>query len=511
MALPRRARSPAPRSHRRPLPNVGSLAQAQARVRSSTRARFLDTVSSWTLGAGWMIALGGFTLASPVLLSFGTALLGAGFAAQDIVRVRFGLVSPMTVYAITLAVSALANAIGIDAADSSGRALYVIYADEEYLMLAAELTFAGLVVPVLAFRLTERRPELRALLDILPRIAGAARTSTVVRWAPLLSAAVIVLRLRGPLPALGTLSGVVELIPHLAAFTLARLAWAENLRRPQAMALAIAIAEAIRALLFDYLRISVVAPLAAYTLGALLGARSLRPLRTARFAPIYVGAAVIVAYFGTFGEARSLIGTGVSRIAQLQEMQEDSLRSVGAPKQTVFSRLTNFNQLSQIGRIVEEDGFLGGSTLEYLGFAFVPRFLWPEKPIIQKGAWFALRIGQAHIARDGRITNSVNMTIPGELYLNYAWMGVLVGCFIFGTLLAAFWTRTDFWMRPDNILGSAFGFYLLWIGLILGADLQILVTLIATYLVFLAASIFLPPPHRQRVSSSIRPAPAVGS
>lgn len=457
-----------------------------------------------------MLSLGGFTLGSPVLLSFGTALLGAAFAVQDIVRVRRGLVSPMTVYALTLAVSALANAVGIDAADSARRALYVIYADEDHLMLAAELTFAGLVLPVFAFRLTERRPEARALMDILPRIAGAASTRTVVRWAPLVSAAVILLRLRGPLPGLGTLSAVVEIVPHLAAFTLARLAWAENLRRQQTMALAIASAEAIRALLFDYLRISVVAPLAAYTLGALLGARSLRPLRTARFVPIYVGTALIVAYFGTFGEARSLMGTGVSRIAQLQEMQEDSARAMAAPKQTVFSRMTNFNQLSQIGRIVDEEGFLGGSTLEYLGFAFIPRFLWPEKPIIQKGAWFALRIGQANIARDGRITNSVNMTIPGELYLNFAWPGVILGCFIFGTLLAAFWTRTDFWTRRENILGSAFGFYTLWIGLILGADLQIIVTLIATYLVFLAASMFFPAPHAPRVPS-IRPAPALGS
>jgi hypothetical protein len=459
-----------------------------------------------------MFSLAGFTLDSPVLLSLGTALLGAAFAAQDIVRVRSGFVSPMTVYALTLAASAFANAVGMDAADSPRRALYVLYAVDEYLMLAAELTFAGLVVPVFAFRLVERRPVARALLDTLPRIAGGSSTATVVRWAPILAVAVIILRLQGLLPSLGTLTGIVRFIPHLAAFTLARLAWADNLRRAQTLALAIACAEAVRAVLFDYLRTDVVAPLVAFTLGALLGSRSLRPLRSARFVPIYVAAALIVVYFGTFGEARSLIGTGVSRIAQLQEIQEDSVRAAAGPKQTVFSRLTNFNQVSQIGRIVDEDGFLDGSTLEYLGFAFIPRFLWPEKPLIAKGAWFALRIGQANIARDGRITNSVNMTIPGELYLNYAWPGVVLGCSIFGMLLAALWTRTDFWTRRNNILGSAFGFYLLWVGLNLGADLQILVTLIATYLVFLAASLFLPPPRTQRAASpNVRRVPAVGS
>jgi hypothetical protein len=453
-----------------------------------------------------MLSLGGFTLGSPVLLSVGTALLGGAFAAQDIVRVRSGFISPMTVYALTMAMSAFANSVGIHAADSPRRALYMLYAVEEHLMLAAELTFAGLVVPMFAFRLIERRREARALLEILPRIAGGASTATVVRWAPIFAAVVIILRLRGLLPPLGTLTVIVELIPHLAAFTLARLGWAENLRRAQTMALAIACAEAVRAVLFDYLRSSVAAPLIAFTLGALLGSRSLRPLRSARFVPIYAAVALIVVYFGTFGEARSLIGTGVSRVTQLQEIHEESVPAVVGPRETVLSRLTNFNQLSQVGRITDEDGFLDGSTLEYLGFAFIPRFLWPEKPLIAKGAWFALRIGQANIAPDGRITNSVNMTIPGELYLNYAWPGVILGCSIFGMLLAALWMRTDFWTRRNNILGSAFGFYLLWVGLNLGADLQILVTLIATYLVFMAAGLFL-----RAASPDVRRVPAVGS
>ena len=460
----------------------------------------LATLSTWTIGIGLSLALGGFTLASPVLLSIGTALLGAGFASQDMASAGTGRVSPMTVYALTLGVTAFANAVGLAAANSPARSLYMLYAVEEHLMLATQLTLAGLVVPVLAFRFFERRPEAKVMLDVLPRVFGAVSGPAVVRWSPVLAAAVILLRLRGLLPSLGTLTAVVELIPHLAAFTLARLAWAQNRRRAQVMALAIASAEAVRALLFDYLRINVVAPLLAYVLGALLGSRSLRPLRTARFVPIYVAAGLVVLYFGAFGQSRSHLGAGVSRIAQLQEFQEEMIRDEVAPSQTVLSRLTNFNQLSQVGRLVEEEGFLLGSTLEYLGYAFIPRFLWPEKPLIAKGAWFALRIGQANIAPDGRITNSINMTIPGELYLNYDWPGVILGCMIFGALLAALWTRTDFWGDRNNILGSAFGFCVLWVGLILGADLQILVTLVATYLIFLAASIFAPGPASQRAS-----------
>jgi hypothetical protein len=121
----------------------------------------------------------------------------------------------------------------------------------------------------------------------------------------------------------------------------------------------------------------------------------------------------------------------------------------------------------------------------------VPRFLWPDKPVVQKGGWFAWRIGQAWIEPDGTYSNSVNMTIPGELYLNYGWLGVLIGCPLFGTILAMFWKRTSFWSKRPSELGTSFGFYLLWFGVTLSADLQILVTILATYMTLVAMSLWL--------------------
>jgi hypothetical protein len=138
--------------------------------------------------------------------------------------------------------------------------------------------------------------------------------------------------------------------------------------------------------------------------------------------------------------------------------------------------------------LVRRDGYRDGATLDYLGYAFIPRFLWPEKPLIAKGAWFALEIGQAYTRRDGSISNSVAMTIPGELYLNFGWPGVLVGCLLYGMLLGVFWTRTGFWEDPDNAFGSAFGFFLLWTAFGLGADLQLLVTTTAVYLLLVGGA-----------------------
>jgi len=81
------------------------------------------------------------------------------------------------------------------------------------------------------------------------------------------------------------------------------------------------------------------------------------------------------------------------------------------------------------------------------------------------------------------------MTIPGELYLNFGWIGVIGGCAVFGILIAALWSRALFWEGARNVTGSAFGFYLLWlwIALSLGPDVQVIVTIIAMYAVLVGA------------------------
>jgi hypothetical protein len=83
------------------------------------------------------------------------------------------------------------------------------------------------------------------------------------------------------------------------------------------------------------------------------------------------------------------------------------------------------------------------------------------------------------------------MTIPGELYLNFGWLGLAVGCFAVGAYFMLVWRATRFWARDDNHLGQALGFYLLFIAMSLGADLQMLVTLTAMYALFALASFWM--------------------
>jgi hypothetical protein len=443
----------------------------------------------WLCYLGVLVALLGYGLTSTVLLSLAGALLAASFAAFDAVRAKEGQVSPITLFAAGSVAVCMANVVGFLAEDTEHRPLYFVYTVDEHLMLTAELTLAGVVLPILGFWIVGRQPSRWPLIDLLPRVHATIPHKALVQWAGTAALGAIVLQVVGGLPSLGTLTAVVFLIPHLTIFALARVGM--QYRVPQALrvALALALLEAARALWSSYLRVEIVFPLVAFGFGAILGGRSLRPLRSPLFLPLYAAGLVFVAYFGALGETRGRAG-GLERLVTAYELEQPGQFAPQTVRQhqTVLSRLTTFNQLSQVGYLVERDGFLDGATLDYLGFAFIPRFLWPEKPLIAKGGWFALQIGQAYIGPNGQPSNSVAMTIPGELYLNYGWLGVLAGCLLYGVLLAVFWTRTNFWRDSRNTFGSMFGFYLLWIGFGLGADLQIVVTVTAIYLLFVGAS-----------------------
>jgi hypothetical protein len=451
----------------------------------------------WLIGAS--LALAGVLLAEPWIVSAGAALISVGFVATDVTDIHRGGVTPMTLYAVGGAVTSAANAIGLSNQDSARRSLYFIYTAEEHLMLASLLGLAAVTLPIWGFRLVQRGHAARTLFGWLPLVHGHVPDRWLVPAGLAACAVSYTIRYLVPLWWLGTVIGVVFLLPSLVAFTLARAGSERRVPGALGVALVIALAEAVRATLFEYLRSEALIPILAYVFGILLGRRSLAPLRSRWFIPVYASLAVFVLVFGALGVVRQQGRIGIERVRTVweQQLREPTPLAMAqadpaATRQTVLSRLTSFNQLSQIGRIVEEDGFLGGETLEYLGFAFIPRFLWPEKPLIAKGSWFAVRIGQAYVRPDGGANNSVNMTIPGELYLNFGWSGVLLGSLLFGAFLAVLWTRVRFWSEPRNTLGTAFGFYLLWVGFGMGADLQIVVTLIATYLLFVAASAVFP-------------------
>jgi hypothetical protein len=447
------------------------------------------TAATLCFVAAALLAVLGFLGDQSLYVSLTALAVSLGFVLQDVSRMRLEGITAMSTYSASAVAVALGNTIAILSADSPSRSVYFLYMVEEHIPLAVRLALAGSILPVLAFRATLKGTERSMMMRLVPKLRFRMDDRAIVRWGLAIGLGALVLRIAVNLASLGVIGSIIQFAPHFLAFALARAGWDRRIPGAVPAALALALAEACRALLFDYLRADIVSPLAAFALGSLLGSRSMRPLRSTTFVPVYVAAAAFVVYFAAFGRTRASAPAGLERLTELREQQEFLIEQRVSTQQTVLSRLSTINQLTQVARVVEEDGFLEGGTLDYLGVAFIPRALWPEKPTIAKGAWFALRIGQANVMPDGQIVNSINMTIPGELYLNFGWMGVFLGLMLFGAIIAILWSRTDFWRDSRNVLGSAYGYYLLWIwlGFSLGADLQIIVTLIAMYLVLAAA------------------------
>jgi hypothetical protein len=78
------------------------------------------------------------------------------------------------------------------------------------------------------------------------------------------------------------------------------------------------------------------------------------------------------------------------------------------------------------------------------------------------------------------------MTIMGEMYLDFGWIGVLIGCILYGMFMAVLWNSVEFFASPYNLLGILFGGYILVFSFGIGADLQIVVSYLSTYLIIYA-------------------------
>lgn len=87
--------------------------------------------------------------------------------------------------------------------------------------------------------------------------------------------------------------------------------------------------------------------------------------------------------------------------------------------------------------LVDRDGHIGSETIKGWLAIFVPRILWPDKPLYAPGAWFTWYIGEAESPETA--TTSTAMMLGTELFWMYGVMGVLVGMLGLGALYAATW------------------------------------------------------------------------
>jgi hypothetical protein len=96
---------------------------------------------------------------------------------------------------------------------------------------------------------------------------------------------------------------------------------------------------------------------------------------------------------------------------------------------------------------VQRRGFLYGETLESIPISLIPRILWPEKPRVMKGAWFAVYTGGSISEEESNL--SVGMEAAGELYWNFGLPGVFVGMVLLGSMFGGLWRMAGYDTRAN--------------------------------------------------------------
>jgi len=75
--------------------------------------------------------------------------------------------------------------------------------------------------------------------------------------------------------------------------------------------------------------------------------------------------------------------------------------------------------------------FQNGRTLALIPTAYVPRVLWPDKPVITIGQW----VTETYVPSGHLLESNLGTTWIGEFYLNWGIPAVLMGMFVLGALL----------------------------------------------------------------------------
>ena len=404
----------------------------------------------------------------------------------EVLRRKFYQVDPIGLYALAMAITSLANMVGMQALDSDDEKIYFLYADERYLFDASLIQYLGFVCLVGGFLIGKR-------FHWLPKIKYELKSLSELNRLFFLNILLILMIFMQAIPAfMGAVQSFLINIPLFSAFFFARLGVTRKEKRFLHYGLIIVLLLTWQAVFYSYLRSDMLKPSIFFLLGYLTGGKNISVLFNWRFIPIYVFLIVFNNYFALFGRQRGEIGVGQHRIERITSLNANEVSNPDVIEETPLSRATNFNQLSQVARLVDQKGVYSGTTLSYMTYAFIPRFLWPEKPLIQIGAWFATEIGLGWKDKSGKYHNSINMTVPGEFYLNFGFVGVITGCLIFGFIFGLFWNSISFWNSDRDLLGILFGSYLLFLGFFtIGADIQIIVTIISVYLMFLFINRFL--------------------
>jgi hypothetical protein len=420
--------------------------------------------------AGLAVCVVGGLAQSIAVMALGSMVVGVGYVGSDLSSGREDSVTPLTVHAIFVAGwMGLSHFVAVFVVDTAYEKTFYAYSDFGYLLEAQYLATLSAVVPLLVGRALEAGAAgRRRSAPVIPPLDAALSDSgflVVIALLVVTDAAGVVLAsltaapVVGPLLRLGALGAIFMLTWHWFGPNPGLPRWTKY------AIIALVVFKVSVAFLYNDMRGEMVYPIYAFFLAVLL--------RRALTKWMLVGA---VAFIIPFSYVYAVIGgikgqgiVGTERINLIvgaeakPSSDEDDDAMVGAVM-TLAARSCNFGQLSQVARIVDEEGLYYGETISYLVFIFVPRSIWPDKPEVTPGQWFARKLGKGQQISDTRFSNSINMTLAGEFYLNFGWPGAVLGLVAYGLALTFFWRATAIFGSRNNVAGIALAFLLLMQG-----------------------------------------------
>lgn len=361
---------------------------------------------------------------------------------------------------------------------------YFKYSIPENYTEAMEIYFIGILSIMIGYNFGKKG------ITQLPKIDFQLTSVTSFKY--LFYISIFLILFNGIIVLPGSLQKIIILFPQLSLFIFNLLGEKHKINSFKFYSFSLTIICTVFAFFTSYLRSEIISPVILYIISHIVATKNLRSIISVKWIPVLILIIVFSINFDKLGRLRTMyfsewkqrIDFLTSDIKESSDTDEDEQK-----KQTILSRSTVINQVTQVVKVKKEDGLYYGNTLVYLAYVFIPRFIWADKPIIQQGGWFAERIGMAYRNDTGNLNNSINMTIYGEAYLNFDYYGVVAICVLFGFFLSKLWQASGELKNYFNLMGTGFSLFLISNSVMqLGADIQIVVTLISVYLIFLFLS-----------------------
>ena len=439
----------------------------------------------------FLVLMSGILVADPLLVNVAVIIFLISYLIPSFLSGSIqDKINPIILCCIGKLMCSIGNILGIYYKDDPIQKLkYWYYANENYLFESSLIHLCGTLFIILGYIVMTRINQQK----VIPILNFHLREEWFLKYDKLILL-LIILGVTKNLPFPFS-DEYLRLFFSLFVFIFAYLSQKENRSNHYYIrAYALVILLTIDAYYNSYLRIETVNPSILLILGLVWGSGGIKPLMNKTMIPLFLFLFLFALSFDKLGgdnradaEKKNIVlKNSILRLVGIDEEEEEKPATIYVNDETqkeqpIWARMSNFNQISKLVEVQNEDGFSNGKELLYLTYAWIPRVFWPEKPPISAGRSFAARASLAYVNEQGQANNSVDMTHAGELYLNFGYIGSIIGCFILGALVSLFWQASNFFAEL-NITGIMFGGYLLNLGYWqFGADLQIVITLFSVY------------------------------